>query len=427
MQLVKKTPAKVVEETNQRSKRERLKQEALLASSVAARELRAVVGLARRRGLNAEEVFQHFVVDDGEGTDAGGKETGRRGVAGQKEIIKGMEGLGISLSEEAATLLIETIVHSCVEPPPRLPTRPAADDGVKSSSSPPRQHINAQDLWKFAQAQRSEVVTSLNRREERGSAIGSDDSLPSESQEKLAMKGSKQSIHGESGPLCKRRRTKDTGDSRARGSTKRNTGKDAMKESPHGMGRTNRLSPLETHLIPGGASGSREPMSGQPPSWGNTQHAFGNYHASVSTMSSMFTGNDVRAGAGAGAASVRCIGHEEAAKKDAPRSHSMPNHANSVESRGKRNLQESGDRSLCPPRRKIFPVRAGSAVPRQDRPRVPAAQRCTPFKKAEVISFPCDNPSAEAMDSKDRVFHVDRCGKMHGEGCVCCEGNTYRP
>lgn len=460
MQSVKRTPKKDIEEDNQRLKRKRQKQEALLASSVAARELRAVVGLASRRGLNAEEVFLHFVFDDGAGTDPVGRETARRR-AGPKEIVRGMKGLGISLSEEAAALLIEMIVRSHVKPPPRLPTLPTAGvsqlrskrgqlrgerkeggdaaaigrlqnmgtgtkrgpssknsaAGLKPSPSLP-QFINAQDLWNFAKVESSELVRSLNEQEEKGSTTGSDERLTPESQEKKQEQATIWSIHGESGPSSKRRRTKDSGYSRGGGSAKGTTGKGALQEAPHGMGRTNRLSPLEAHAIPNVSSGSSEPASGPPP--------YGNYQSSVSAMSSIFGGSDAGAGAGvdAGTASVRRTGHEEAVGQGAPRPHVMPDHANSINSRGQRDLRESGGRLSCPSR-KTSPVCAEPPAPEHDQGGLPAAAPCTSFEKAEVLSFPCENPAAEAMDGKDRVFHVDRCGEMHGGGHIPSLRTTY--
>lgn len=452
VQSTKRTPTKDIEGDNQRLKRKRLQQEALLASSVAARELRAVVALASRRGLNAEEVFQHFVFDDGTGTDAGGRGAGRRR-AGPKEIVRGMKGLGISLSEEAATLLIEMIVCSRVKPPRRLPTLPTASvsrlrgkhgqlrgaqkegedaatmggvhnmlsrtergpssksstAGLKPSSSP-CQHINAGDLWNFARIQRSELVRSLNKQEEKCSTLGGDERLTSESQEQFeeqAKTGPVRSIHGESGPSSKRRRTKDSGYSRRGGGAKSTTGNDAFKEEPHDMGRTNRLSPQGAHVVPNAASSSSEPTSGPLTSWGNTKHAFGNYQSSVSAVSSIFAGSDAGDGADAGTASVRRTGHEEAVGQDARRPHMVLDYANSVNSRGLRDLRESDGRLLCPPR-KPSPVFPEPEVPEQEQGGVPAAAPCTSFEKAEVLSFPCENPTAEAMDGKDRVFHVDR-------------------
>lgn len=461
VQSVKRTPTKDAQEDYQRSKRKRLKQEALLASSVAARELRAVVGLASRRGLNAEEVFQHFVFDDGAGTDPGGRETGRRR-AGQKEIIQGMKGLGIFLSEEATTLLIEMIVRSRAMPPSRLPTRPTADAsqlcgeqgrpfgarkesgeaattggvqnmvtrtergpskntsaaGLKSSSSPPCQHISAEDLWNFAVAKNSEGVTSPNGREEKDTIIGSDERLveSNEKFEELAMKGSDLSVHWKSGLTSKRRRTAD-----GSGRAKRTTGKKAFKDELPGMGRTGRPSPLEEHFIPGGATGRSEPTTGHPPSLENTQHSLGNYQPSVSTMSPMFASSDASVFARAEATSVRRTGQNEAAEQDVPRPHSMPNHATSLHFRDERDLRKSGD-SLCTLKRKAFPIRAGLTVLEQDQVRESVAARHISLGKAEVVSFPCDNPSAEALDGRDRVFHVDRCGKIHGDKCPCYEG-----
>ncbi|CAN0220798.1 unnamed protein product, partial [Laminaria digitata] len=80
------------------------KGEAALAASVAARELRGLMCLARRRGLNADEAFRHFKVDGGKGR------------AGKREVLKGMASLGLTLSGEAAAVLIETIVSSAEVP-----------------------------------------------------------------------------------------------------------------------------------------------------------------------------------------------------------------------------------------------------------------------------------------------------------------------
>lgn len=97
VQTVTKEPKVMENVERQCAKRKRLREEAAVAASVAARELRALVTLACRRGLNAEEVFCHF---DVEGC----------GRAGKEQVVKGMATLGISLSVEGAAILVEWVI-----------------------------------------------------------------------------------------------------------------------------------------------------------------------------------------------------------------------------------------------------------------------------------------------------------------------------
>lgn len=97
VQTVAKEPKVLGSLERQGAKRKRLREEATVAASVAARELRALVALACRRGLNAEEVFCHF--------DVGGC-----GRAGKEEVVKGMATLGISLSMDGAAMLVKLVI-----------------------------------------------------------------------------------------------------------------------------------------------------------------------------------------------------------------------------------------------------------------------------------------------------------------------------
>lgn len=113
VQTVTKEPKVVGSLERQGAKRKRLREEAAVAASVAARELRALVALACRRGLNAEEVFCHFGV-------------GVCGRAGKEEVVKGMATLGISLSMDGAAMLVKLVIAA----------RSGSTDGQSSTTVP---------------------------------------------------------------------------------------------------------------------------------------------------------------------------------------------------------------------------------------------------------------------------------------------------
>lgn len=156
-------------------KQKRLKREEIvLEASIAARELRGLICLARRRGLNADEAFRHFKVE------------GDKGRAGKREVLKGMSSLGFTLSEEAAAVLVQAVVssaeasrsNSMLEVQYQGLGRPSdarviseRGDAITSYASaagsehvtipkraaqlkplplPPREYFEADDLWRFA-------------------------------------------------------------------------------------------------------------------------------------------------------------------------------------------------------------------------------------------------------------------------------------
>lgn len=453
VQSVRRPPKQEAAEHKQHLKRKRLTEEAAHASSVAARELRAVVSLASRRGLNAEEIFQHFVVDDSADVQAGEENVGCR-CAGKNGVIKGMEGLGISLSEEAAGLLIEAIVRSS-EPPGWHSTRHAGDSGQprrnaneplrvrkergsaafagdmnittpkrakgaspqrsaagrKNPPTPLREHITAEDLWNFAsrgsaqgsKAQSgSEDATMRIEIGEKGSTSADEESLlPALSQEEATNHPNK-STHGRGGPLSMRKRARNMGNARGGGSANKAARDGVLEENPRGMGSTGPGRPVPASATSGGGNGSIAANSAQPKNLALDQQTKGNHQASFSTMSSFSA-----AGNATNAPTTRALRQtnnlDETVGEGAPRPRSMPTQVGSVDSRRKRDLEESAGGLLGPRRRQTLPACGGSVAV------APAAMSSASYEKAEVASFPCDDPALEATDGKDRVFHVDRC------------------
>lgn len=165
VQSVLKQPAKEEQRTCTQNKPT---EETAKAASVAARELRSMIALSARRGLNADDVFQHFDVRG-------------RGCIGTIELLQGMMNLGVTLSEEAATSLIEMIVaggnipYSTVPPARCLnidhaqgiqekekntvgskPSKEKKKTLARKRVAEPkrlstlRKNIDAKDLWNFA-------------------------------------------------------------------------------------------------------------------------------------------------------------------------------------------------------------------------------------------------------------------------------------
>ena len=447
VQSVPRPPIKEADETRQHLKRKRLTEEAAHASSVAARELRAVVSLASRRGLNAEEIFQHFVADKAADARVGEENVGSR-CAGRKDVVRGVEGLGISLSEEAAGLLIETIVRSSGESQGQYSTRTAAGAGQprrnmnqprrvpkgrgraafaasaentkpgvgrqtsseRSSAGrktlPPllRQHITAADLWNFAassptqdgnaQSNSEDAETPIDRGE--GPASADEESFHALSQEEAkedAANHSKQSIQGEAGPLSIRKRARNMGSTRGGFSAKEDARNGTfLEEDPRGMDSTDARRSFPASTTASGGIGSIAANRAHQTDEMFNSPSFGNLQAS-STMPSFPIAGGVAATAGA-AASATPSGLE-AFRNHVSRPHSMPTHFTSTDSRRKGDLMGSR-------RRRTFPTlgRSVAATPAT----VPSVSR----EQVEVASFPCENPTLEAADGKDRVFHVDR-------------------
>lgn len=450
VESVSRPPVNEADEHKQRLKRKRLTEEAAHASSVAARELRAVVTLAGRRGLNAEEIFRHFVADGNADARAGEADAGCRR-AGTKDVITGMEGLGISLSEDAAALLIETIVRSSGEPSGKHSTRLAADadqlcgnlnrplrvpkgryaakprraretslrrPAAGQKTLPPllRQHITAEDLWIFAsrrsvrggkvQSSSEDAKMPIDRGQQRP-ARAIDESLPGLSREEaneVATNHSIQSIHGEAEPSSMRKRARNIGITRGSGSAKEAARKGKLhEEAPSGMGSTGSLGPSPAPTTSGCGSGSitaniaHQTNRGYNPQSGNPQ-------ACLSTMPSFSAAGDAAAAPTTADASPTPVQPGLTAEKDAPRPRSMPSQVgSSIDSHRKRDLEKTNGSVVGPRRRRTVSACGGSVAG------VPSAAPSTSHKKAEVASFPCNSPTLEATDGKDRVFHVDRC------------------
>lgn len=455
MQSVRSTPAKVADEGNQSSQLKRAKEEAVLASSVAARELRAVLGLASRRGLNAEDVFQHFRVEGEKNADADvGKRDLRR--AGTKEIVGGMASLGVSLSEEAAALLIETIIRSragsvaepstqssvatssfrdsvgqprCVVsnqtgPTPgvisrkpaatgnRGPSRQSAAQGLRDKSlSPLRQWVTAEDLWKFAHrelehcavAAGDTAMAAPNDRVQHTQAHGKHERLPSASQENagvLHVPPLNRPACGDLGRSPKRRRIKSSGCIRGGDNATHMTGiKRPTSEKlrgTEGAYRGHRVRASTTMSDNKGEGGSvRELHRVKKDTMDDTQLQFGRLGASLPTMSCFSAIGDAGATAGAIAARSKTAwdgGHKA-------RHTSIPIHVETGPQEA--NGTPESDRN---------PLRSRHGVSNVGTNRLPALAGSSFRAKesAEIASFPCNDPAFEAMHGKDRVFHVDR-------------------
>ncbi|CAM9926140.1 unnamed protein product, partial [Ectocarpus fasciculatus] len=442
VQSVRKPPAKEVSEDNKRAKRKRLMEEAALASSVAARELRAVVGLASRRGLTAQEIFQHFVVDDAMNADAEGELGGR---VGRKEIIAGMANLGIALSEEASDLLIETIVRSSAEPMPCYSTRPAATTQVRGSIIQPqhlprkrgspasahasslkrergrsstrrthvsplplRQYVTAKDLWNFASSE-SENVSKHSHGDEEPLGDGEKKvSVNRDGERRLRAKQAHEpnrpnrASHGGPGPSPKRRRRKNSGHSPGGGSSAMQTmiTDTSSEEKSPDTGGSRRADPPAPSSA-GCGSRSDRPNDGQHFFSKNDREASNSLQGSLSTSSSVSTAHDPATATALGtpaAGPPKSNRVAPTAGRSKLRPHSMPAPIGSVGS-GKRGRLQGRDTQ----RRWTVPTRVCSA-PHQSGPGLKTAL----FEHGELASFPCHDPAEEAMNGKDRVLHVDR-------------------
>lgn len=435
MQSVRKPPAKEASEDNKHVKRKRLMEEAVLASSVAARELRAVVGLAGRRGLTAQEIFQHFVVDDAMNTNAAGEQGGR---VGRKEIIAGMANLGIALSEEASDLLIETIVRSSAEPTPchstqsavasqvrgsvmqpqRLPRKrgsPASAyasslkrEGGRSSTrgtnvSPPplRRYVTAEDLWNFASSE-----SGNNSKHSNGDGAPLDDgekrvSANRDGERRLRANQDHEpnrpnrASHGGPSPSPKRRRRKNGGHSPG-GVTDTSS-----EEQSHDTGGSRRVCPPAPSSAGYGSRSDRPKHAQQSFSKNDRRAASDNLHGSLSTISSVSTAHDPAAVTALG---IPATGPTKSdlvaltAGRKKLRPHSMPAPIGSVGSGKRRGLQGRDTQ-----RRWTVPTRVYSASHQNG-----SGLKTALLENGELASFPCHDPAEEAMNSKDRVFHVDR-------------------
>lgn len=437
MQSVRQPPAKEASEDNKRVKRKRLMEEAVMASSVAARELRAVIGLASRRGLTAQEIFQHFVIDDAMNANAVGEQGGR---VGQKEIIAGMAKLGIALSEEASDLLIETIVRSNAEPAPCLSTRPAAAGQVRGSVMQPQRlprkrgspaleraggrsstrrtnvsplplhrYVTAEDLWNFASSELGNDSKDSNGDE---APLDDGEKKFSESQDGEGRRRAKQAnesnrpnraSRGGPGPSPKRRRRKNSSGYSPGG------GRSAMQtmitdtsseEKSRHTGGSRRVGP-PTPSSAGRGSRSDRPKHTQQSFSKNDRQASGSLEGSPSTISSISTAHNPTTATALGipaAEPTKSSRVPPTAGRNKFRPHSMPVAIGSVDS-GKRKGLQGRDTQ----RRWTMPTRVCSA-PHQSGPGLKTAL----LESGELASFPCHDPADEAMNGKDRVFHVDR-------------------
>ncbi|CAM9107284.1 unnamed protein product [Ectocarpus sp. 6 AP-2014] len=435
VQSVRKPPAKEGSEDNKRVKRKRLMEEAVLASSVAARELRAVVGLAGRRGLTAQEIFQHFVVDDAMNANAVGEQGGR---VGRNGIMAGMANLGIALSEEASDLLIETIVRSSAESTPCRSTQPAAASQVRGSvmqpqrlprkrgspasadasslqreggrsstrrttrSPPPvRRYVTAEDLWNFAS---SESGNDSKHSNGDGAPLDDGDKRVSANRDGERRLRAKQdhepnrpnrARHGGPGPSPKRRRGKNGGRSAAGGADT------SSEEKSRDTAGSRRVGPPAPSNAGCGSRSDRPKHAQQSFSKNDRQAASDNLQGSLSTISSVSTAHDPAAVTAMGIPTTgptksNVVALTSGRKKLRP--HSMPAPVGSVGCGRRRGLQGRDTQ-----RRWTVPTRVYSASHQNG-----SGLKTALLENGELASFPCHDPAEEAMNGKDRVFHVDR-------------------
>ena len=380
-----------------RLKHKRRKGEAALAASVAARELRGLLCLARKRGLNSDEAFRHFEVEGG------------RGRVGKREVLKGMASLGLTRSEEAAIVLIEIIVSSAEAPLSKMSqvqlegfrsttdVRSERGDAVvfgesavrrrrvipkriaQPKSLPPlREYFTSDDLWHFAG-----VPDGVSARIS-GHAKDSKDKDTSEAHHGGASKSSRSHrtrapVDGKGQTQSKRRRTNQEGGECVGGET--STGRNAVDnattpEKPPSKGRT---PPHETLV----SSFSRQNGSRRDDRGSVSMH-----EERVQHVSQTLSATSVSMGGFSSAGRKINLGATAGDAKQ-PRLCSFPSPS------GTTNCKRAGSKRDVGDRRQTFHSCAGSAA--EDPARMPV-----------WASFPCEDPFAEVANGKDRVFHVNR-------------------
>lgn len=388
-------------EDQSRSKQKRRKGEAALAASVAARELRGLMCLARRRGLNADEAFRHFEVE------------GTRGRAGKREVLKGMASLGLTLSEEAATFLVEIIVSSTEAPRSKMSETEleslkktadmrseregAAVSGVsalrrwrvipKRARTPPkslpplREYFTSGDLWHFAGIPDGVTAIISGHANDLGNeetGVTHHNGVP-----KCARSHRTRALVDDKGHAqSKRRRTNQEGGEWIGGeaSAGRNTVDNATtSKKPPSRRRTPPHKTLESSSFWQNGSG-RDHRGPVPMREERASHV-------PSTLSATSVSNG-------GSSSARQKTSLGAAARNAtqPRLCSMPNPSGST------NCKRGWSQRGAADRRQTFHSWADSST--ED-----------PARKPMWASFPCEDPVAEATNGKDRVFHVDRYGE----------------
>lgn len=384
-------------EDQSRSKQKLRKGETALAASVAARELRGLMCLARRRGLNADEAFRHFEVE------------GARGRAGKREVLKGMDSLGLTLSEEAATLLIEIIVSSTEAP--RSEMSELQREGLKKTadmrseregaaisdasalrrrrviprratppkSLPPlREYFTSDDLWHFAGI--PDGVTARIS----GQAQDSDNDDTSVRHHSGASKGAKSPrtralIDDKSHAHSKRRRTNQEGGEWIGGEA--SAGRNAVDNTITSKKPPNRRR-TPPHTTPASSS-SRQNGSGR-----DDRGSVPMREERAPHVPPMLSATSVPIGGSSSARRKTNLG-ATAGNANQPRLCSMPSPS------GTTNFKRGWSQHGAADRRQTFHSRADSSA--ED-----------PARKPLWASFPCEDPVAEATNGKDRVFHVDR-------------------
>ena len=377
-----------------RMKQKRRTGDAALAASVAARELRGLVCLARRRGLNADEIFRHFEVEGG------------RGRVGKREVLKGMASLGLTLSEEAATVLIEIIVSSTEAPRSKMSEVQLQSSGKTSNmrsergdasvsdvsavrrkrvipnraaqpkSLPPlREYFTSDDLWLFARIP-DDVTARIS-----GHAKDSDNEDTGEVHHAVASQSSrsdrtKASIDGKGQVQSKRRRThQDNGEwVGGKASRERSAAEKATLTEKSPSTRT------PQHHTPASLSAQnstrRDDNGSVPMREERTKHK----PPTLSTTSVSINGS-------CSARRINLGVTAENEKQSRPCSMSSLSGTTNC----KRGCLQRG--GVDP--RQTFHSWASSAA--EDAARTPL-----------WAHFPCEDPVAEVTNGKDRVFHVDR-------------------
>lgn len=392
VESVPRPPKQELDHVRQAAKRKHMLEEASLAASVAARELRALVILACRRGLNADEAFRHF-------------DAAQRGHVGQDEMRYGMASLGVHISDEAASLLINMVAtcsqEHCGTSDSRVRTKlsprarqsyervggdsEASDTGARHSAREQdarpaaerlREHITAADLWCFAR-----TPDNLSVKDKPNEVHGTHPSLDevAEHNRTCTIKHLLHSRfdHHQTKSISEKRRRRNESDERCQSFPGKLPASDLPTDFLAG---TRRRQANTESAKASGSNGDRWADSGDA-------HRI----AATSTRSS---------------STKLCIGGEcssapsrvdaELARKQ--RVDSVPSRVSRAHQRRKRAQESDVDAS--------YPTlhhRVTTATTDSTRRGVESSG-----DKPVFTCFPCSDPVAEAISAKDRVFHVDR-------------------
>lgn len=384
VQHVARQPKQEEDVQEEHMKQMRLKEEAASLAAVAARELRAVVTLARTRGLDAEEAFRHF--SDGIGSDR----------AGKNEIIHGMASLGVALSEAAAALLIEMIVAGAetsasaatslvdLERPRGANVKDHATTGSTGSRSrkrgrismrgsglnsrhlrPSRDYFTAKDLWCFAG-----VSGSVGANETKASSRPRDFELGEDSQE---LGRASERIRSHSPTKSRTDSCVSTASKRRRTSARDNRLHDGNRSLGTG-GVESAMSVDNT----GDTRRRRHKATSAPRAGGDKREA---------TLES----GEVRP------SNPRTLSTRSYSVGDASARTPVAQGAHGSRS------SSAASRAASAPAYQSDSLEQRDRIGKDSRVELKTAHR-----REELIYFPCEDPATEAAAGKDHVFHVDR-------------------